>query len=186
MLQRLNFNLWYFVRPPWDSGISPPELFEFISTHPPGKVIDLGCGTGTNVITLAQHGWEVIGIDFAPRAIQIAKKKSKKAGINAIFNTGDVTNLTNITGPFDFALDLGCFHGVGDHPAYLYQLNRILTKGGFWLMYGIFHSSSYSNRPGLTSEDIDLIKSSGFELRSRKDGFDKLDRPSAWFLFRKS
>jgi ubiquinone/menaquinone biosynthesis C-methylase UbiE len=186
MLRFLNFNLWYFVHPPWDSGISPPELFEFISAHPPGKVIDLGCGTGTNVITLAQNGWDVVGIDFAPRAIQIAKSKAQRAGIKATFKIGDVTNLTKITGPFDLALDLGCFHGVKDQISYLNELNRILAKGGYWLMYGIFKSSAFNNRPGLSSGDINLIKSKGFELQSRKDGMDKRDRPSAWFLFIKS
>ena len=41
MLRRLSFNFWYFRKPPWDSGISPPELLEFIQTHPAGKAIDL-------------------------------------------------------------------------------------------------------------------------------------------------
>ena len=52
-LRRLSFLLWYFRDPPWDTNISPPELLDFINRHPPGRVLDLGCGTGTNVITLA-------------------------------------------------------------------------------------------------------------------------------------
>ena len=55
MLRRLNFTFWYYFHPPWDSGISPPELLEFIEQHPAGRAIDLGCGTGTNVVTLAQQ-----------------------------------------------------------------------------------------------------------------------------------
>lgn len=185
MLRRLNFNLWYFFRPPWDSGISPPELLQFISEHSPGHAIDLGCGTGTNVITLARNGWQVTGIDFAPRAIRMAKAKAKKANINATIDVGDVTNLSKVSGPFDLALDMGCFHGVNDRPAYLSELDRILASSGYWLMYGIFKSDLYRNRPGLLPADLDLIQSKGFQLISRKDGTDKRDRPSAWFQYKK-
>ena len=93
-LRRIHFNFWYFRRPPWDSGISPPELLNFISKHPAGRAIDLGCGTGTNVITLAQNGWQVVGIDFAQRAIQIAKRKIKNVNIQADLYVSDATHST--------------------------------------------------------------------------------------------
>lgn len=185
MLRRLNFNLWYFLRPPWDSGISPPELLDFIADHPAGRAIDLGCGTGTNVITLAQHGWQVTGIDFAPRAIQIAKRKTKKLNLKADSFVGDVTKLEGISGPFDLALDIGCFHGVDNQPAYLAELERILAPGGYWLMYGFFKASPHQSGPGLAAFDLDLIQSRGFHLLSRTDGVDKRERPSAWFLYQK-
>jgi ubiquinone/menaquinone biosynthesis C-methylase UbiE len=133
MLRWLEFNLWYFRKAPWDSGISPPELFDFIQSHPAGRAIDLGCGTGTNVITLAKTGWQVTGIDFAVRAIQMAKRKTRKAGVKAELLVGDVTRL-NLDQQFDLALDIGCFHGVEDRAAYLAQLTRLLVPGGFWLM----------------------------------------------------
>ena len=110
--RRILFNLWYFRRPPWDSGISPPELMEFIKCNPPGRALDLGCGTGTNVLTLAQLGWQVTGIDFAPRAISIARRKIQSENITANLYVGDVTRLDGIDGPFEFILDLGCFHGL--------------------------------------------------------------------------
>jgi SAM-dependent methyltransferase len=187
MLRRLNFSLWYLLgKTPWDSGISPPELFDFIAHHPPGRAIDLGCGTGTNVITLVQHGWRVVGIDFAPRAISLARRKLKHAGIEANVSVGDVTKLRGITGPFDLALDLGCFHGIPDRFAYLKQLTRVLAPGGFWLLYGMLRPEGDTSRPGLAPSDLELIQSSGLKLISRKDGWDKRDRPSAWFLFQRT
>lgn len=186
MLRRLNFNLWYFVRPPWDSGISPPELFDFLANHPAGRAIDIGCGTGTNIITLAQHGWQVTGIDFAPRAIRIAKHKIKKANVKAVLQVSDATKLNGITGPFDLALDLGCFHGMEGRAAYLAELDRILASGGHWLLYGFFKSDPHQTGSGLAATDLDLIQARGFRLLSRKDGWDKRERPSTWFLFQKS
>ena len=186
MFRRLIFNLWYFRAPPWDSGISPPELLQFIQTHPSGRAIDLGCGTGTNIITLVQTGWQVSGVDFASRAIRIAKGKLKQKNIKADLHIGDVTKLTHITGPFDLALDIGCFHTLTEQGKqdYLTQLDRILAPNGFWLMYGFFKPAPPQTGPGLAEAEINLI-STRFLLRSRQDGFDKRERPSAWLLFQK-
>ena len=186
MLRHLNFNLWYYVKPPWDSGISPPELLDFIANHPAGNAIDLGCGTGTNIITLAKHSWQVTGVDFAPRAVQLAKRKAKNANITATFSVGDVTRLNGINGPFDLALDIGCFHSIEERTAYLTTLNRILKTGGHWLMYGFFKSTPNLSGSGLSATDLDIIQLKGFQLLSRQDGTDKRRRPSAWFLFIKS
>jgi ubiquinone/menaquinone biosynthesis C-methylase UbiE len=182
-LHHLNFNLWYYFKPPWDSGISPPELLDYLADHPAGRVIDLGCGTGTNAITLARHEWQVTGIDFAPRAVDLAKRKLQKANITARLSVGDVTRLVGIDGPFDLALDIGCFHGITDRAAYLASLNRILIPGGHWLMYGFFKSASTPRGSGLSAPDLELILSKGFQLISRQDSMDKRGRPSAWFLY---
>jgi ubiquinone/menaquinone biosynthesis C-methylase UbiE len=183
LIRRINFNLWYFSRPPWDSGISPPELFDFISKHPAGRAIDLGCGTGTNVITLAQNGWRVTGIDFVPRAIQIAQRKIKNTGLKVDLRVGDVTKLKGIDDQFDLALDLGCFHSIVKRADYLTQLNRVLSPKGHWLLYGIFKSPQFGH--GFDEADIELIKGRGFRLLWRKDGMDRRERKSAWFLFQK-
>ena len=176
----------YFRQPPWDTGISPPELLEFIQTHNPGRAIDIGCGTGTNVLTLVRAGWEVTGVDFAPRAIKIAKQKLNQAGVQVNLLIRDATRLQGIPGPFDFALDLGCFHGIAQDgkPKYLNQLDRILAPNGFWLMYGFLKSDPLQAGSGLFESDIDLI-SSRLTLLSRRDGFDKGDKRSAWFLYQK-
>ena len=187
LFRRISFHYWYFRQPPWDTGISPPELLEFIKNHPPGRAIDLGCGTGTNVITLAKAGWQVSGVDFAPRAIQLAKHKIKQSGIQAKLLVKDTTNLSGITGPFDFALDLGCFHGIPKEGRmkYLDSLDRILAPNGFWLLYAFLAPGTPRSGHGLAEAEIDLI-SARFSLLSRQNGFDKRERQSAWFLFQKA
>jgi ubiquinone/menaquinone biosynthesis C-methylase UbiE len=186
MLRKHYFNLLYlFSEPPWDTGVSPPELLDFIEHHPPGNAIDIGCGTGTNVITLAQSDWKVTGVDFAPHAIKIAKHKLRRGGIRAELVVRDATNLNGITGPFDLALDMGCFHGLRDKKAdYLSELERILAPGGHWLMYGFFKPDTDPASPGLAEADLKLILAS-LELVWRQDGLEKEERPSAWFLYRK-
>ena len=184
-LRRLTFNLWYFRKPSWDSGITPPELIQFIQSHPAGRAIDLGCGTGTNLIALAKTGWQVTGIDFAARAIQIARRKLKKQNIIATLLVGDVTKF-KVDSQFELALDIGCFHGVENKADYLTQLDRILAPNGFWLMYGFFKPDPHLSGPGLVQPDLDMISARAFTLLSRRDGFDKRERSSAWFLYQKN
>jgi len=187
LFRRLLFQYWYFNQPPWDTGISPPELLEFIKNHQPGRALDIGCGTGTNIITLAKSGWHVTGIDFAPRAIKLARQKIKNAGIQATVAINDATKLNGITGPFDLALDLGCFHGItkDGQAKYLEQLDRVLAPNGFWLVYGFFKPDPLQSGPGLDEAALSLI-STRLTLLSRRDGHDdKRNRTSAWFLYQK-
>ena len=176
----------YLGQPPWDTGVSPPELFEFIKNNKPGRAIDIGCGTGTNVIALAQAGWKVTGIDFAPRAIKFARQKLKRSGMTATVLVADATNLSGIAGPFDLALDLGCFHGISreGRAKYLDQLQRILGPNGFWLLYAFLSPGTPRSGHGLDEAEINRI-SAQLTLVSRRDGFDKRERQSAWFLFQK-
>ena len=184
-LKRLQFNLSYIGNAPWDTGITPPELYDFIASHPTGRALDIGCGTGTNVITLANAGWQATGFDFAPRAIQIANRKLKHAGIHANVFTDDATQMKKVHGQFDLALDMGCFHGIENKTGYLTHLTRVLAPGGFWLMYGFFKPDPHLSGPGLAHSEIDMISARGLTLLSRKDGFDKRERSSAWFLYQK-
>ena len=184
--RRIFFNLWYFIRPPWDSGISPPELMEFIRNSQPGRAIDLGCGTGTNILTLAENGWQVTGVDFAAHAISKARRKVQAAGVTADLRVSDVTRLDGIDGPFDFVLDLGCFHGLraDEKASYLNQLQRVCAPGAVWFLYGFCNKDDLTQKPGMVSNDIEKILA-GYDLISRQDGMDRKRRPSAYFLFRK-
>lgn len=187
LFRRLLFHYWYFGQPKWDTGVSPPELLDFIRAHEPGRAIDIGCGTGTNVITLGKAGWQVTGVDFAPRAIQLAKRKVKDAEVQAEVLVDDATRLRRINGIYDLALDIGCFHGIPreGQRKYLLQLDRILAPNGFWLLYGFFKPSPLHAGTGLLEADMSLIPPQ-LTLVSRRDGFDdKRGRPSAWFLFQK-
>jgi ubiquinone/menaquinone biosynthesis C-methylase UbiE len=187
LFRRLLFQYWYFGTPRWDTGISPPELLEFIEKHKPARAIDIGCGTGTNIVTLARAGWQVTGVDFAPRAIHLAKRKAKEAGIRVELYVRDATKLNGIEGPFDLVLDLGCFHSIpkAGKAKYLDQLDRILALNGFWLLYAFLSPGTPRSGNGLDQADISLI-SSRLMLLSRRNGFDKRERPSAWFLFQKA
>jgi cyclopropane fatty-acyl-phospholipid synthase-like methyltransferase len=184
-LRRLSFELWYLRHPPWESGIVPPEVVEFFAAHPPGRALDLGCGSGTSSLALARAGWTVRGVDFARHAIRMARQKARLAGLSVDFRLGDVTNLPPpvSANPYDLVLDIGCFHGltVRARGIYLDNLQRLLAPGGSWLMYGFFKPQE-SPGPGLTANEPQEL-GKRFRLVWRRDGVEKKDKPSAWFCF---
>jgi SAM-dependent methyltransferase len=182
---RLFFSFLYLGDPPWDTGISPPELMNFIENHTPGRALDLGCGTGTNVITLAQHGWQATGIDFIPRAIHQARRKAKRAGVSVDFHTGNVVRLAGISGPFDLILDIGCFHSLPSESrqAYVENLDRLLDPQGTYLLYAFIRETA-NEANGLDQFDLSLLERH-LRLVQRQDGTERGRRASAWFTYQK-
>jgi len=81
-------------------------------SRPLGRALDLGCGRGLYTPELARRGWEAVGIDYVPAAIETAQAKSRDAaGLRYV--VGDVTHLRSAgLGTFAFFLDIGCFRGL--------------------------------------------------------------------------
>jgi SAM-dependent methyltransferase len=122
---------------PWDTGVPDPMLIQLVESGdlPVGRVLDVGCGTGTNAIWLAQHGYEVHGVDVAPLAIEQARAKLP-VGLNCRFAAVDFLAERPEGGPFELVFDRGCFH-VFDEPAdrakFAAQVAAVLAPGGMWL-----------------------------------------------------
>ena len=184
-MRRLFFTFYYwFTHPPWDTNITPPELVELIEKQkmPAGRALDLGCGTGTNVIYLAQHGWQATGVDFVGKAIATAERKAQAAGVNAQFYQGDVSKLEFLDPPFDLALDIGCFHSLtaDRRPAYISGLARLLRPGGLFLCYAFKPEA----RMGGIAVD-EMLKLFGGEFKSVKIEHGE-GMPSAWYTLRRT
>jgi len=79
-------------------------------SRPLGRALDIGCGRGLHTDELSTRGWETVGIDNIPRAIDAATRRSTSS---ASFVVADVTDLAAARlGTFDFFLDVGCLHGL--------------------------------------------------------------------------
>lgn len=106
--------------PPWDSGITPPELVALVEgpgALRPGQALELGCGTGTNAVYLARHGWRVSAVDLVDRAVRQAREKAAAAGADVTVLCGDATRLDEVgaPGPYDLFFDLSCYCGIPPH-----------------------------------------------------------------------
>jgi hypothetical protein len=105
---RLGLAVWRRPTPPADLV----ALVEGPSALPTGRALDLGCGTGTDAIYLATHGWDVTGVDAVPKALATARRDATAAGVAPRFVQGDVTRLHELSVGDGYALivDFGCFH----------------------------------------------------------------------------
>lgn len=180
--RRLWFNLVYFRRPPWDTRVSPPELIQFLDSRGPGSALDIGCGTGTNLLTMASYGWQVTGIEYAWRAAMIARNRLSKAGVRAKVWMGDVTRMGQIQDRYHLVLDMGCYHGIpaDRRGAYRANLFRWLAPGGTYLLYA--HILTEGRPVGITEMDIQSF-STELRLLDRQDSFDSGDRKAVWMKF---
>jgi len=177
-------------RTPWDTGVTPPEVVELIESGilPPGRVLDLGCGTGTNCITLARHGWDPVGVDISVVAIRQARRKARRAQVNCRFYRADVTDLSFLAGPFDLALDIGCLHSVlqerwGQYSA---ELARLVRPGGLYMLYAFTRLSDRSIPRGIAPEEVHSLFASAFAIERQEGGEDPTGPRSAWYWLRRS
>lgn len=113
------------------------EIKKDITSTSGKKALDIGCGTGFNSIFLAQQGFDVTGLDFVPKAVEIAQKKATKQNINAHFMQADVLKWKT-SDKFDLVLDSGCLHTMNEENRNQYK-KQLLT----WLKpnakYVLFH-----------------------------------------------
>ena len=116
-MRRSVYDLLYRFGAPWD-GPPRAELVQLVEAgvltparFPPGRALDLGCGTGANLRYLARHGFEATGIDFSPVALRVARERAaaEAPGNTIRFIQGDLTapRIPGVEGPFDLLIDYG-------------------------------------------------------------------------------
>lgn len=177
---------------PWDSGKPDEHLSAVIEAYSikPGKALEIGCGTGTNSIWLAQHGFEVTGMDISQTAIAKAGEKAAAAGVNCHLLVGDFM-VDQVPGaPFDFVYDRGCLHvfeGVEELSRFASRVRGVLTAEGTW--HSLIGSTDGPPRdagpPRHSAADIVTAVEPHFEiLELRSTTFDKEDHRNvrAWVL----
>lgn len=123
---------------PWDSGVPSQHLKSFLaeSKVKPGRVLELGCGTGTNAIFLAQSGFDVTAVDLSSAALELAREKAAQAKVKINFVEADVTAMPNLGGPFPFIFDRGTYHVVRkiNLPGFQSMLANMVEPSGFYLV----------------------------------------------------
>jgi cyclopropane fatty-acyl-phospholipid synthase-like methyltransferase len=178
--------LYLFKKTPWDTGITPPEIVAMLDSGkvPIGCALDLGCGTGTNAITLAQRGFTVTAIDVSRRAIALAKRKTRSAQLadRVRLERGDVTLMRRwvLGQSIDFACDIGCFHNLKAEARqrYVAALTGVLKPGAFYMLYAF---EPQPDRAGVALDEIAALFDPAYRLEGMRRGADRGGRGSAWY-----
>lgn len=177
--------------PPWETGQPSQELARVIAEEniKPCRVIDLGCGSGINSVWLAQHGFEVTGVDVTPLAIEQARQRAAGAKVNVHFVLGDLLDFREPLEPFPFFFDRGCYHAVRqpDVQLFLRTLTRLTAPGSLGLVLtGNAREPPPAGQgpPVVSEQEIRAELGSIFEIvRLREFRFDAIGNdagPLAW------
>lgn len=126
---------------PWDTGAPDDHLVASVRAGlvAPGRTLEVGCGTGTNALWLAAQGFDVLGVDLSPLAVDKARAKAAAAGAGARgcrFDVLDFLVAEPAGAPFDFVFDRGCFHVFDDEVVraqFAARVAALLAPGGQWL-----------------------------------------------------
>jgi SAM-dependent methyltransferase len=122
------------------SGRISPE------THP--RVVDLGCGRGEAAIYLAKRGFQVVGVDFSPVALNEARAAASRAGVSdrCRFVKGDLTasRIPGVEGPFDVVTDLGTLDDLKgeDREAMARTIKRLSGPGSLYYLWCVHHDGN--------------------------------------------
>jgi SAM-dependent methyltransferase len=99
---------------------------ELAGERPPGRVLDVGCGSGRFAVRLGEHGWQVVGLDFAAEMVALAREHAAAAGVSdrCAFLEADFLDW-DTEGDFDLGLAIGVFDYVANPIPLLAKLGEV-------------------------------------------------------------
>lgn len=162
---------------PWDTGRPQPAVTNLVDSNAVSDpVLDIGCGTGTEALFLAERGHSVVGVDFAAPAIERARSRASERDLEGSvdFTVADVLDLAaSEVGTFETILDVGLFHTLAEseYRDYGASLAAVTRPGGHVVLleFGADAPTDWGPNPvsdaairsvfteGWTTETIDAI-----------------------------
>ena len=173
-----------------DAEMGSREFFERVETHryekewhiPSAanfagsrglKVLEIGCGLGTDGAQFARAGADYTGIDLTEAAVDLARRRFALSGLRGNFRVSDAEKLDFADESFDLVYSHGVLHHTPDIDAAVTEIHRVLKPGGR-AMVMLYHRGSYNYRIGirvLRRAGAGLLKSeSGIRLVHRLTG----------------
>lgn len=139
---------------------------------PPADVLDVGCGTGSLAVLLAESGFAVHGVDFSQRMVEAAAEKAAAAGVDARFEQGDASAPPYDPASFDVVLCRHVLWALPDPGLALQRWCALLRPGGRLVLV----EGSWSTGAGITAEEC------AAEVSRHRESVrvTRLDDPMLW------
>lgn len=153
---------------PWEKGAPSPGLVDFLARRKPpapATVVIPGCGTGHDVRAWAEHGFEALGLDLAPSAIELARAKSGHGPARPRYQHGDFLR-DPVVEPRDWMFEhtLFCAIHPTERPLYVEAARRWLKP--FGRLLAVFYLIPDEDGPpfGTTREEVKRHFGDAFRL----------------------
>ncbi len=110
----------------------PKKIYFLSRTWEKGKILDIGCGNGRNLVSFAEKDFVCDGVDFSMEMVKNAKLKFEKLGLRSKFHISNMTNLPFKNNNFDYLICVASFHHLNkfDQEKALKEFKRILKPSG--------------------------------------------------------
>ena len=128
------------------------------------RVLEIGCGLGTDGAQFAQAGADYTGIDLTDAAIELAQKRFELFNLSGTFQTDDAERLSFPNDSFDLVYSHGVLHHTPDIDAAIREIHRVLRPGGRAEVM-LYHRNSYNYRV-----NISMLRRAGVHLLRWKTG----------------
>lgn len=163
---------------PADHGLRDPAVRqawrELLVSHlpePPARIADLGCGTGTLSVLLAEAGYEVDGLDFSSRMVELAQRKADGIA-GARFLQANAFDPPLAQASYDVVLCRHVLWAMPNPAVALTRWLRLLTPDGRLILV----EGRWSDGSGLSAEQtVGLVESTG-----RAASLVRLTDPAYW------
>lgn len=181
----VNRGLWDYLHNPavahgYDAYLAGVSLCEvdlaFVARHcpKPGKLLDLGCGTGRLLLEFGRRGYWTLGVDLAAEMLAVSREKLAACGLPGRLLQANLTQLDCLTeGSFDYAAclfsTLGMVIGAEQRRRVVAQAARLLRPGGKLILHVHNRWFNVWNGPGRSwlCRDLLGLRSSGIERGDR-------------------
>ncbi len=147
-------------------------LHNFLQTNGLSSVLDVGCGTGTYALELAQSGIRAVGIDLSREMIEIAVSRARESASDAKFVVADMLDLSALPQGFDLVLCMGntLAHLRGERD--IHQALRQFSQQGRYLIIQVVNYDRILQRkvtglPEIRTENLSFRRS----YRHLEDGY---------------
>jgi SAM-dependent methyltransferase len=134
------------------------------------RVLEIGCGLGTDGAQFARAGADYTGVDLTDAAVELARKCFAVFGLRGEFRTADAEHLDFADESFDVVYSHGVLHHTPDTARAVREVHRVLRPGGRAVVM-LYHRNSYNYRV-----NIGVLRRAGAHLLKTEKGLDLAHR----------
>jgi ubiquinone/menaquinone biosynthesis C-methylase UbiE len=134
------------------------------------KVLEIGCGLGTDGAQFAEAGADYTGVDLTEAAVELARRRFELFNLPGSFQTADAENLSFPNASFDLVYSHGVLHHTPETEKAIQEIHRVLPPGGRAVVM-LYHRGSYNYRV-----NISLLRRAGAQLLKWETGIKLVNK----------